>query len=134
MPRTLSNLIPPLVLAVATLVATGLANAAPRVPWSAGPLVLVLALLLTDVAARRRAGRRPWPSASALLLALILLLASGILALDGPGPLAGMMPILGACAALPALLASERATCRRAGRGSEGGAAAARAAAPRSSS
>jgi hypothetical protein len=48
-------------------------------------------------------------------MAMILVLASGILATGGPGQLAGMMPILGACAALPAILASAGALtqCRR---------------------
>jgi len=118
MNRTLSNLGPALVMAVATVVATVLVAAAPHAPWTAvaGPLLLVLALLVTDVVQRRRSGRPSPPSASALLLAASILVACGILASSDLGRLAETMPILGTCAALPAILASEgaRISCRRA--------------------
>jgi hypothetical protein len=118
MNRMPSNLGPMLVMAVATLVATALVAAAPHAPWTAvaGPLLLVLALLVTDLVQRRRSGHRPLPSASALLLAAIILVACGILASGDLGRLGGMMPILGTCAALPVILAREgaRTSCRRA--------------------
>lgn len=118
MNRTLSNLGPVLVMAVAILVATALVAVAPRAPWTAvaGPLLLVLALLATDRVQRRRSGGPSLPSASSLLLAAVLLVACGIVASGDPGRLAAMMPILGTCAALPVILASEgaRASCRRA--------------------
>jgi peptidoglycan/LPS O-acetylase OafA/YrhL len=118
MNRALSKLGPALVMAGAMLVATALVAVAPQAPWTAvaGPLLLVFALLATDLVQRRRSGGRSLPSASSLLLAAIILLACGILAAGDPGRLAGMMPILGACAALPAILASAgaRRSCRRA--------------------
>src|SRR5437763_889551 len=79
---------------------------APRASWTAGaaPLVLVLALVGTDVLDRRRAGRRALPSPSAVLLAAILLVACAIVAGRGAGHLAEMLPIFGSCAALPAIL------------------------------
>src|SRR6266567_48994 len=94
MNHTPSNLGPVLVMALAMLAATALVAAAPHAPWAAvaGPLLLVLALLVTDLVQRRRAGRRSLPSASAVLLAAIILVACGILASGGLGRLAGMMP------------------------------------------
>jgi peptidoglycan/LPS O-acetylase OafA/YrhL len=105
-------------MAVATLVATALVAAAPHAPWTAiaGPLLLVLALLVTDLVQRRRSGRGSLPSSSTLLLAAILLVACGIVASGDLHQLAEMMPILGTCAALPAILAREgpRTSCWRA--------------------
>jgi hypothetical protein len=102
MNRRLSNLGPALFLAVVMLVATALAVAAPRASWTAaaGPLLLVLALVGTDLVQRRRL----LPSPSVLMLAATLLVACGIVASRDPGRLAGMIPILGSCAALPILL------------------------------
>lgn len=115
MNRRLSTLGPTLVMAGATLVATALVAAAPHARWTAvaGPLLLVSALLVTDLAQRRRSGRGTVPSPSTLLMAAVLLVACGIVASGDLRQLAAMMPIFGACAALPALLALEgpRTSC-----------------------
>jgi hypothetical protein len=117
--RTLSNLGPPLLMAAAILAASALVKTAPHAVWAAvaAPLLLVAALLATDVADRRRAGGRPLPSPSALLLSAAFLAACGIVASAGLDRLAEMIPILGACAALPAIQRAEgarRLACRRA--------------------
>lgn len=116
--RTLSYLVPPLVMAAAIVAASALLKASHHAAWGAvaGPLVLVLALLGIDVAERRRSGRRPLPSPSALALSALLLAACGIVASSGIDHLAEMMPVFGACAALPAIQRAEgaRAACRRA--------------------
>jgi len=106
MNRTLSNLGPALTVAVAMLAAAGLAAAAPRAAWAAvaGPLLIVLALVGADIVQRRRAGRRPLPSASALLVAAAIAVACVIVASSGLDRLAGMIPIFGCCAALPLIL------------------------------
>lgn len=118
MSPTLSKLVPALSLAVSMLAASALVKAAPHAAWAAvaGPLLLVVALVGTDVVLRRRSGRGSMPSPSALLLAAILLVACGILAAGDPDRLAGMIPILGSCAAMPAILRfeGERPSCRRA--------------------
>jgi hypothetical protein len=117
MNRTLSNLGPSLFLAAAILVASALTVAAPHASWAAvaGPLLLVLALVGTDVALRRRSGRGTRPSASVLLLAASLVVACGIVASNGPDRLAGMILILGSGAAVPVVLRQgARPSCRRA--------------------
>jgi hypothetical protein len=117
MNRTLSNLGPALFLAVVILVAAALAVAAPRASWTAaaGPLLLVLALIGTDLVQRRRSGRRLLPSPSVLLVSAVILVACGIVASRDPGRLAGMIPIFGSCAAFPILRHQDaRTSCRRA--------------------
>jgi hypothetical protein len=118
MNHTLSNLGPALFLAVVMLVATALAVAAPHASWTAvaGPLLLALALVGTDLVDRRRSGRRLLPSPSVLLVAATLLVACGIVASRGLDRLAGMFPILGSCAAVPIILRHKGAptSCRRA--------------------
>jgi hypothetical protein len=119
MKRTLSNLVPALLLAVAILAATALAAAAPHAPWTAaaGPLLLALAIAGTDLIQRRHgAGRRFLPSPSALLLAAAILAASGIVASGGVARLAAAMPILGTGASLPVILrpAGAHTSCWRA--------------------
>jgi hypothetical protein len=118
MNRTLSNLGPALFLAVVMLVATALAKAAPHAAWTAaaGSLLLVLALVGTDLVHRRRSGHRALPSAGVLLLAAGILVACGIVASRDLDRLAVMIPILGCCAAVPVFLRPEGAStsCRRA--------------------
>jgi hypothetical protein len=118
MNRTLSRLGPNLWMAVVLVVATSLVVAAPHAPWTAvaGPLLLVLALLGADLVHRRRAGLRTLPSPGALLVAAAILVACGLVAARGLDRLAGMMPILGSCAALPVVLRHHgaRLSCRRA--------------------
>jgi uncharacterized membrane protein SirB2 len=116
MNRTLSHLVPALLLAIALLMASALIAAAPHSPWAAASslLLLVLALLGVDLFGRRRSGRRFLPSPSALLLAAALLVAGGILAFSGLERLGGMIPILGFCTALPLILRPQSAptSCR----------------------
>jgi len=118
MNRTLSNLGPALLLAVVMVVATALVVAAPHAWWTAvaGPLLLVLALVGTDVVQRRRSGRRSLPSPSVLLVAATILVACGIVASRDLDHLAVMIPILGSCAAVPVILRHQgaRTSCRRA--------------------
>ncbi|HVT61515.1 MAG TPA: hypothetical protein VHR45_24350 [Thermoanaerobaculia bacterium] len=118
MNRTLSNLGPALFLALLILAATALAAAATRASWTAvaGPLLLVLGLVGTDLVRRRRPGRRSLPSSSVLLLAAAILVACGIVASRDLDRLAGLIPILGSCAAVPVILRHEgaRTSCRRA--------------------
>ena len=124
MNHTLSNLGPALFLAVVMLVATALVAAAPHASWAAvaGPLLLALALVGTDLVQRRRSGRGSLPSASVLLLAAALLVACGLVASRDLGRLAGMIPILGSCVAVPVILRHPRhprhedacTSCRRA--------------------
>jgi hypothetical protein len=118
MNRTLSNLGPALFLAVVILVATALAVAAPHASWIAfaGPLLLVLALVGTDLVRRRGSGRRFLPSTSVLLVAAAILVSCGLVAAHDLDRLAAMMPILGSCAAVPVILRQEgaRTSCRRA--------------------
>ena len=115
--RTVSDLAPPLVLAVAMLLATALAKRAPHPSWTAGagPLLLVIGLVGADLVQRRRSGRRLLPSPSVLLVAAAILVASAIVAAGDPARLAGAMPLLGSCAALPVILRPRdaRASCRR---------------------
>jgi hypothetical protein len=117
MRRTLSKLGPALFMAAMTLVATAMLAAARHASWSAlaGTLILVLALLGTDLVQRRGSGAGSRPSPAALFLAATLLFAGSILS-DDRDALAAMLPILGTCAALPFLLRAEgeRTTCRRA--------------------
>lgn len=117
MNRMLSTLGEALFLAVAMLVATLLVVAAPRAPWTAvaAPLLLVLALTGADLVHRRRSGRGSWPSPSVLLVSAGILVACGIVASRNLESLAEMFPVLGSCAAVPALLRHERAraSCRR---------------------
>jgi hypothetical protein len=103
MNRTLSNLFPGLSLAAATLVASVLVVAAPHAAWAAvvGPLLLVLALVGVDVVQRRRSGRGSLPSASVLLMAAGIVLASVIVAGGDLHQLAEMIPVFGACAVIP---------------------------------
>jgi hypothetical protein len=118
MNRTLSNLGPALFLAAAMLAAAALAAAAPHAPWAAvaGPLLLVLSLVGADLVQRRRTGRRLLPSAGVLLVAAGILVACAIVASHDLERLAGMIPILGSCAAFPLILRQEsaRTSCRRA--------------------
>jgi hypothetical protein len=118
MNRTLSNLGPALFLTVVMLAATALVKAAPQASWAAfaGPLLLVLALVGTDLFLRRRSGRRLVPSSSALLVAAAILVACAIVGPRDLDRLAAMIPLLGCCAALPVILrpAGARASCRRA--------------------
>jgi peptidoglycan/LPS O-acetylase OafA/YrhL len=117
MNRTLSNLGPALFMALLMLVASALAVAAPRASWAAFacPMLLVLGLVGTDLVQRRRSGRRLLPSASVLLLAAAILVACGIVASHDLNRLAGLIPILGSCAAVPVILRHEgaRTSCRR---------------------
>jgi peptidoglycan/LPS O-acetylase OafA/YrhL len=114
MNRSLSNLGPVLCMAIATLAATALATAAPAAPWTAVAAVslLVLAMVGTDLVDRRRAGRRS-PSWGALLLAAAILVACALVAASGLDHLAAMLPILGSCAAMPAILRLEGGGRRR---------------------
>jgi hypothetical protein len=101
-------------LAAAVLAAAALAVMAPRAPWTAvaGPLLLVLALVGADVVQRRRAGRRPLPSASALLVAAAIAVACVIVASSGLDRLGGMIPVFGGCAAIPLILRRDGARRR----------------------
>jgi peptidoglycan/LPS O-acetylase OafA/YrhL len=118
MNRIPSNLGPALSMALVMLAAAALAKAAPQAAWTAvaAPLLLVLALVGTDLVQRRRAGRRPLPSASVLLVAAAILVACGIVASRDLDGLAAMIPILGSCAAVPVILRRQgtRTSCRRA--------------------
>ncbi len=116
MNRTPSNLGPILWMAAAVLAASALAKAALHEVWAAvaAPLILVVALLGADAFLSRRAGGRALPSPVALVLAVGILGSCGILASAGLDRLAEMIPVLGACAALPVLQRREgaRAWCR----------------------
>jgi len=118
MNRTLSNLGPALVLAVSMVLATALAGAAPHTPWTAaaGPLLLVLGLVSADLLQRYGPSQRSRPSSSALLLVAAILVACAIVAARDLDRLAGLIPILGSCAAVPVILRQEsaRPSCRRA--------------------
>jgi hypothetical protein len=106
MNRTLSNLGPALLMALLVLIASALAVAAPRASWAAfaGPILLALGLVGIDLVQRRR-----WlPSPGALLVAAAILVACGIVAPD-LNRLAGLIPILGGCAAVPVILRHEGA-------------------------
>lgn len=106
MNRTQSNLGPALLMAGAMLVAAALVTAAPRAIWAAvaGPSLLVLALVGTDLyflRRRRYSLPRSRPRTSVLAVAGAILVASAILAIQDLDLLAGMIPVLGSCAALP---------------------------------
>jgi hypothetical protein len=105
---SLSTLGPALFIAVVTLVATALVVAVPGAPWIplAAALLLVLALVGTDLAQRRRSGAGSRPSPAVLILAATLLVAGLVLSGDRDG-FAAMLPILGSCAALPFILRLE---------------------------
>ncbi len=110
MNRALTSLGPALFLALVMLVATALVVAAPHTPWilAAGPLMLVVALVGTDVFQRRRSGRGSLPSPSIVLLAVAILAGFAIIGTRNPATLAAMIPIYGSCAAMPFILRSER--------------------------
>jgi hypothetical protein len=116
MNRTLSNLGPALLQAVVLVVATALAVAAPHAAWTAVavPVLLVLALVGTDIVHGRRSGRRSLVSASVLVLAVTIVIGCGIVASRDLDQLAGAIPILGSCAALPVILRDKgtRTACR----------------------
>jgi hypothetical protein len=115
MHRTLSNLAPALMVAVATLGATALVVMAPRAPWSgvAGPLLLVTVLLGADAFRRRRAGRGALPALTTLLLAAAILAGCAIVASRDLRSLAEMMPVFGSCAAVPLIPGNRGARSRR---------------------
>jgi hypothetical protein len=117
MNRTLSNLAPALLMAAAILAASAVLVAAPGALWAAisGPLVLVLALLGSNLLLRRQDGRRLVPSSSALLLAVAIPVACFLVASRGFAQLASMMPIFGAAAALP-VITRNRVACATASR------------------
>jgi len=116
MNRELSNLGPALFLAVVMLVASALAAVAPHAAWTAvaSPLLLVLALVGTDLyllRRRRYSAPRSRPSSSVLLMAGAILVACAIIAVRDLDQIAGMIPILGSCAALPVILRRDRSQC-----------------------
>jgi hypothetical protein len=107
MNRTLSSLGPALFMALLILIASALAVAAPRASWAAiaGPILLALGLIGIDLVQRRRL----LPSPGALLVAAAILVACGIVGSSDLNRLAGLIPILGSCAAVPIILRHEGA-------------------------
>lgn len=116
MNRTLSNLVPALLLALLMLVASGLAVVAPGSSWPlvAGPLLLVIGLVGIDLVLNRRAGRS-LPSAGALIMAAAMVVAYGIVASSGFDRLAELIPLFGCCATIPLVLRRDviASSCRR---------------------
>jgi hypothetical protein len=122
MNRSTSNLGPALALALAVLAASALTVAFPRELWTAlaAPAILVLALIGTDLARRRRSGRplrpspRVWILAGAIVVASAILAGSAFLSGGDLDDLAAMIPILAGCAALPLTQEDDREeACRR---------------------
>lgn len=114
MNRTLSSLGPALFMALLILVASALAVAAPRASWAAfaGPILLVLGLIGIDLVQRRR-----WlPSPGALLVAVAILVACGIVASSDLNRSVGLITMLCGCAAVPVILRHKgaRPSCRQA--------------------
>jgi len=105
--RTLLQLAPALLLALAILVASAIAafGAAAKWPLVAAPSVLVLGL--AAVALLDRSAGRAAPVASLAFVGGAILVASSIVGARDPTQLAAMIPIFG-CAGLPIVLRSGR--------------------------